>query len=412
MKQPKFSIKKTAMMLVTLSVMAGLTGCGSSSNTADSSNNSGNNSGNNSVPANNTAPATGQAGDGRLTEIVEYIRRENGLPALSAVMVHDGQIIEMSASGLRSIDSSVPVTTDDKWHVGSLTKSMTSTLAALLVKQGTLQWNTTIVEVFPELQGVMRAEYESVRLDELLSHTSGLTANIHNAYDYYNRTDDITTQRQQMIEEALVRAPAGNKGQFNYSNLGYMIAGAMMERLTGNSWETLLSNNVFSPLLMTNSGFGAPDTQEDLTQPVGHKMIGNSWQPIRSGPADNPPLLGPAGTVHVTLEDMGNYLGAHLAGARGLDVDGLLSAAEFEKLHTPLAIGDYALGWGVINNSLQHSGSNTMWLATMLIYPEKNLALFVATNAADLNNQNSVAFKATNALIGQLSARATNAFGQ
>ncbi|NQZ05753.1 MAG: beta-lactamase family protein [Algicola sp.] len=396
------------MMLVTVSVMAGLTGCGSSSSTADTTNNSGNGS----VPANNTAPVTGQAGDGRLTEIVEYIRKENGLPALSAVMVHDGQIIEMSASGLRSINSGVAVTTDDKWHVGSLAKSMTSTLAALLVKQGTLQWNTTIAEVFPELQGVMRTEYESVRFDELLSHTSGLTTNIHNINAYYNRTDDITTQRQQVIEESLVRAPAVSQGQFNYSNLGYMIAGAMMERLTGNSWETLLSNNLFSALLMTNSGFGAPDTLENLTQPVGHQMTGNSWRPIRSGNTDNPAILGPAGTVHVTLTDMGNYLAAHLAGARGLDVDGLLSAAEFEKLHTPLAIGDYALGWGVVNNSLQHSGSNTMWLATMLINPEKNLALFVATNAADLNNQNSVAFKATNALIGQLSARATNAFGQ
>jgi CubicO group peptidase (beta-lactamase class C family) len=84
-------------------------------------------------------PATGQAGDGNLEQIVEYIRINQGLPALAAVLVHDGQIIEMAATGTRAISSSNPVTTQDKWHLGSLTKSMTSTLAAILVKQGVIR---------------------------------------------------------------------------------------------------------------------------------------------------------------------------------------------------------------------------------------------------------------------------------
>jgi CubicO group peptidase (beta-lactamase class C family) len=109
-------------------------------------------------------PASGQAGDGNLQQLVEYIRINAGLPALAEVLVHDGQIIELASTGARILNGNNAVTIEDKWHLGSLTKSMSSTLAAMLVKQGVMRWDTSIAEVYPELSGVMNSKYENVHL--------------------------------------------------------------------------------------------------------------------------------------------------------------------------------------------------------------------------------------------------------
>jgi CubicO group peptidase (beta-lactamase class C family) len=347
---------------------------------------------------------------------VDYIREQNGLPAIAAIMVHDGQIIEKSAIGKRSIAFDLQVTVDDQWHIGSCTKSMTSLVAALLVKEGVISWNSTIASVYPELVGVMRSEYQDVRLDELLSHTSGLPNQI-SSIPYYNSyyTDqrELRVQRQELVEKVLVLSSTATRGVYEYNNIGYIIAGAMLERVTGSNWETLMQTKLFNPLLMTRSGFGAPDTQGSLAQPVGHRSNGNSWLPVDPSvqTADNAPVLGPAGTVHVSLDDMAAYIGLHLKGLRGASVDGFLDGQEFKKLYTPFPNSDYALGWVVGDQFIWHNGSNTWWYAEMVVNAEKNTALFVVTNAADLTKGlNSKAIKAIAELLGELGARADAAF--
>lgn len=366
-------------------------------------------------------PPTGTAGDGNLDTIVEHIRATNDLPALSALMVHDGMVVEKSAMGNRAYGTSPAVTVADLWHLGSLTKSMTSTLAATLVKQGQMRWDMTLAEVYPDLVGRMRTEYETVRLDELLSHTSGLTGDMSDVpgwNDYFFDTSPLTAQRQTFVEKVLTLPPKAQRGTHLYSNAGYIVAGAMMETVTGSDWESLIQTNLFQPLGMINTGFGPPDTQGALAQPVGHAFEDGQWIPVDPAfepIADNPAVLGPAGTVHSTLVDIAPYIAAHLAGARGHNVAGLLSANEFNKLHTPFPNTNYALGWGVYNGALIHSGSNTFWLAHIIIVPAANLALFIVTNAADLGvdgeNPESRADKASEELIDELIKRAEAAFG-
>ena len=342
-------------------------------------------------------PDTGQVADGSLKSLINYARIEAGLPGMAAIVVHDGKVVEKASDGFRSIDSSIEVTDEDKWHIGSITKSMTSTLAAILVEQGVVSWDTRIGDVYPELVGKMRKEYEDVRLDELLSHVSGMRANLPNLRDYYSKSDTMLVQRQQMVEEALVLSPETSRGNMQYSNLGYMVAGAMMEKLTNTSWEELIQVHLFSPLLMNDTGFGAPDVNGDLAEPVGHSQQGNGWKaeiPSATNLADNVKILGPAGTVHTTLDDIALYMIAHLKGALGRDVIGLLNKESFDKLHTSVSNANYALGWIVNGREITHNGSNTMWLANVIINPDKNYAIFVVTNAADLSSSNSKAMSA------------------
>ena len=82
---------------------------------------------------------------------MDAIRKKYDLPALAVVVVKDGRICERDAVGVRKYGDPTPVTTNDLFHIGSCTKSMTATLAAILIEEGKLRWNTTIAEVFPEL---------------------------------------------------------------------------------------------------------------------------------------------------------------------------------------------------------------------------------------------------------------------
>ena len=360
-----------------------------------------------------TKPDTGVAGDGNLEEIVRYVRQQHDVPAMAAIMVHDGEVIEQAVSGNREYGKDNSVTLQDKWHVGSITKSMTSTLAAQLVQQGVLEWETTIGDVYAELKGTMRTEYEDVTLTQLLSHTSGMRANLHTINDFYGRTEVITEQRQQVVEQALILSTETTQGNYLYSNLGYMVAGAMMEKLTGMSWESLMEYNLFSSLDMADAGFGAPDIDGDVSQPLGHERDGSSYDEVKvtaTTIADNPELMRPAGRVHASLADMGKYLAAHLQGARGEDVSGFLTADDFSKLHTPVDGSNYALGWISDNGRLHHNGSNTMWLAQMLLSTDKNTALYVVVNAADLSRSNSVAQAAVSDLLNELAQRSDAAF--
>ena len=120
----------------------------------------------------------GVASDGNLNRVLEPIRDDHGLPSLAAVLVRGGQIVETGAVGVRAAGSSVLVTTSDRWHLGSITKAMTATLAAVLVEQGVIEWSTTVEEIFPDLVGNIRSEYVDVRLDELLYHTAGLPKDV------------------------------------------------------------------------------------------------------------------------------------------------------------------------------------------------------------------------------------------
>ncbi len=85
----------------------------------------------------------GVAGDGELASVLEIIRADHDLPALGAILVRGGQVVESAAAGLRAVGFSEPVTSNDRWHLGSLTKAMTATLAGILVERGTIAWRRT-----------------------------------------------------------------------------------------------------------------------------------------------------------------------------------------------------------------------------------------------------------------------------
>lgn len=341
--------------------------------------------------------------NGSLAEVVEAIYIQTGVTALGAAIVHADGRIEIAVAGERTRGSGDYVQPGDKWHLGSNTKSMTALLYADLVGQGTLEWGATLPELFPSKAGEIHSDWSDVTIEDLLQHTSG-AADVDVAWLQTAHVSQKSEreQRAETVSNFLREPPVYAKHTFQYANLNYLIAGAAMENATGQSWEDLMRAGSPGALMGSDGwGFGPPQG----AHPQGHYLVGSAPRPAGQAwmGADNPRALGPAGTVHASLRSWGEYARAFLPGS------GLMPEAIRKKLTSTEA--DYALGWAIYDDPkwgrmYQHAGSNTMWLAQIIVLPEHDVALLVATNEAGVAAD--LAVRETTKTIGRLALQDTD----
>jgi CubicO group peptidase (beta-lactamase class C family) len=337
-------------------------------------------------------------GDEAVTSALKPIRQKSGVPAMAALVVTSKGVQFAGAVGVRKRDTEIPVTLADEWHLGSDTKAMTATLIARLVERGQLKWDTTLGSVFPDFAAQMHSDFQKVTLLHLLSHRAGLPANL-NLGKYLG--DEVVALRLRAVREELAKPPQHPPGSnYLYSNLGYIIAGAVVEKITGQSWERAVRIEVFEPLQMKSVGFGGTGTRGQIDQPWPHTTDGKPTS--ANGPTmDNPPVMGPAGRVHCTIQDWAKFIQDQLRGDRGEPA--LLKPGTYQKLHAPPFGGDYALGWLTAERSwgggkvLNHTGDNTMNCANVWIAPKRDFAILVC-----VNQSGATAFKATDEAVGAL----------
>ena len=345
------------------------------------------------------------AGDPAVTRLLEPIRRKNGVPAMAAALVTSKGLVTAGVVGTRKRGADTAVTLSDRWHLSSDTKAMTATLLAKLVERGLLKWNTSMAEVFPDLAPGFGAEARTITVLQLLSHRSGLKAFPDLAL--YGGADGAK-ERLRLVKDELSRVPTHKPGrQFEYSNLGYCIAGAVAERVVGNTWEQAMQDEVCGPLEMESVGFGSTGAPGQRDQPWGHGEDGKP-APGNSPVMNNPPVLSPAVGVHCTIGDWARFIADQLRGGRGEPA--LLQAESYRNLHTPTYGGYYALGWFVVERAwgggkvLNHAGDSTMNYANAWLAPRGDFAILVCINQGGSRAFHASA-EAVNALIRLHAAR-------
>ncbi len=303
-------------------------------------------------------------------------------PALGLVLIRNGAGPEVAVDGVRIVGNDAVVTAQDKWHWGSITKSMTATLVARLVEKDIISWDDTIHAQLGESVPKMNDAYRDVTFNHLLTHRAGLAVNIpmERFADFSQTPDNPINDRLKWVRIALSQSPIGPKETtYAYSNNGYIVVGAMLEAATGESWESLMQREVFTPLGLTGAGFGAPGGMQPSDQPRGHHPVSDvdTAAPVN---ADNPAALGPAGRVHMPLADMARYLFAHAQ--RRSD---FLRPESYNILHTASLGGNYAMGWVVTQPQKRwHNGSNTMWYAEVAFNLANETAAAVVVNDGDI----------------------------
>jgi len=313
--------------------------------------------------------------------VVNTVSSEN-IPGMIAAIIDSSGILQIESAGVRKTGSPEQITDNDQFHLGSCGKAMTSAMMATLVAEDKIKWETTLIEVFPELEDSILSEYQNITLHQLLTHRAGIA----NECDQCMLYEDLSIEESRYLNMInVLKEPSQlNAGDYHYSNIGYVIAGTMAERITGESWETLMKNRIFEPLGMSSAGFGPPGTVDQVDQPWGHSKSNGEWQPSQ---LDNPEEAGPAGTIHCSVEDWAKFISIYLK----QNTPAILERRFIDKLIEP--VGTYACGWVVEYQDradglvLAHNGSNGMWYAGIWVAPNLNRAFIACTNSRDENTE-------------------------
>jgi CubicO group peptidase (beta-lactamase class C family) len=327
-----------------------------------------------------------------LQQQVDSFKARSELPAFGAAVIKN-RTIEIAVSGVRKFDEPTPVTNSDKWHIGSMTKSMTAVVVATLIKNNHLSWTSTLSEIFPDFK--FSDEYKSLPITRLLTHTAGIDDesifNDKKLADEVFAPGNSVKQTRFLLAKRVSEMPMTKPlGQHHYSNVGYMIVGAIIEKITGKAWEEAVTENLFTPMGMTSCAFGPTtiDAGSPAVQPWGHSRDEDGKiYAITPGPnADNPPDLGPAGTVHCSLEDIAKYTRFHLDQLAKRPTP--LGLTSYDPLYEDLYDVGYTAGGLVIKKDsswakgrlLWHNGSNTFNYSIMMLAPNLDEAVVGTTN--------------------------------
>ncbi len=328
-------------------------------------------------------------------KLAEICRKHN-VPGMTVAVVNANGVVKAECFGVRKRGTSDNVALSDRFPLGSNTKSMTAVVAAALVEAGKIEWNTTIGDVWPKAtEGSIHPKLLGVTVEQLLSHQSGLPANISDISgqawgSFFQESQSPTLERRRMLKLVLSPAPTQPQGKFAYSNLGYAVVSAMLETRAQEPFESLMKKHIFDPLEMRSADFRSMQSAQRLQPPLlwGHQADGGKPVDPRTAGAENPTVYAAAGTVHVSIEDYAKYARWQVAGKPS---PVLRSQDAYDRLHKPLvekAPGEkYGSGWICLNTgfgpALTHAGSNTNTFAVIWVLPESDFAAVVCTNSGE-----------------------------
>lgn len=307
----------------------------------------------------------------------DSVRRQSNIPELCYAVMSSDSIFEIRALGNRIANSASTADVNDLFRLGSNTKAITGLLAATLVNQGKLQWNTRFFELFPELKPASHPSYEGLTLLDLLTFRTRLSH-----YTYTDKQPSPATitgtdaeQRLKFMKWVLAQKPVGGHDSVNFSNPGYVLAGAMLERATGKSYEELITD--FGKSNGITFHFGQPNNI-DAAQPWGHNAL-KKPEP----PGENRKLnwLLPAGNITLSAPEFAKLLQMMLKGAAGKSP--LLTAEQFNFLL--FGRTQFSVGWFPVTEKGQapyayNKGNPGTFLSYTYIYPSGNLAIFILSN--------------------------------
>jgi CubicO group peptidase (beta-lactamase class C family) len=284
---------------------------------------------------------------------------------------------------VRKAGTDIPVTVNDLWHLGSDTKAMTATLAGTFVAEKKFSWGDKVISFFPEIADKIPSAIKDITIAQVLSHQAGLSENL----SLWNRYFLAGSPSQQRLKaaELILESPSYAPGAFHYANNDYILIGAILEKISGQSWEDLMWKRVFAPLHMDSAGFGGTGTVGKIDQPWPHFANGDP-APSNGSETDNPAYMGPAGSVHCSMADWARFLADQLRGGSGRAA--LLPPAIYTAMQTPAANSDYGFGWIIVQrqwaggNMLSHAGSNTMNYAACWLGPARGFGVLVCSNQA------------------------------
>ncbi len=307
--------------------------------------------------------------------------------ALGILRVRPGredELVEL-AYGVLNKDTGVEATADSLFQIGSISKVWTATVVMQLVDEGLLDLDAPIADVLPELRLADPNVTKQVTMRHLLTHTSGIDGDI---FADTGRGDDCVEKYVARLAEVAQNHPLG--ATWSYCNSGFALAGRVIEKLTGGTWDKAMRERIFGPLGLEHT-VTLPEEALMYRAAVGHVTEG-AGEPARAPVWSLPRSLGPAGIICSTVADVLGFARLHLTGGLAPDGTRLLgeaSAAAMSDVHADLpdkhALGDsWGLGWSRFGwdgrRLIGHDGNTIGQSAFLRLLPDEGLAVTLLTN--------------------------------
>jgi len=258
----------------------------------------------------------------------------------TALVAENGKVIYKQGVGLANMEWGIPNTPDTKFRLGSITKQFTATLTLQLVEQGKIKLDGKLSDYLPEYRADIG---QKVTIHHLLTHTSGIPSYTDQPgfFENVSRNPYKVADFVKKYASGDLQFEPGSK--FSYNNSGYFLLGAIIERITGKSYEQVLKENILDPVGMKNTGYDHHDTLMPK-RAAGYNKTADGY--INAAYLDMS-IPYAAGSMYSTVEDL--YLWD-----QALYTDKLISAKSKELMFKPF-LDNYAYGWDVITASFKQN---------------------------------------------------------
>ena len=279
----------------------------------------------------------------------------------------------------------VPATTDSLFQIGSITKVWTATVIMQLLDAGLLDLDAPVADVLPELRLADPDVTKRVTVRHLLTHTSGIDGDV---FTDTGRGDDCVQKYVALLADVAQNHPLG--ATWSYCNSGFVLAGRVIEKLTGETWDRAMKDRLFSPLGLSRT-VTLPEEALLHRTAVGH-VREDDGELTRAPVWTLPRALGPAGLINATVADVLAFARLHLTGGLAPDGTRLLSrasAAAMTELQADLpdkhtlgdswGLGWIRFGWGG-RRLIGHDGNTIGQSAFLRLLPDEGLAVTLLTN--------------------------------
>lgn len=327
--------------------------------------------------------------------LVAQTQKAFDVPGIVVAIIKDGKIIHSKGYGVQSLATNKKVDEHTLFGIASNTKAFTSTALGILIDEGKLTWDTKVTDIIPEFKLYNPYVTEEFTIRDLLTHRSGLGLG---AGDLMIWPDSTHFSKQDIIRNLRYLKPvSGFRTKYDYDNLLYIVAGEVIARVSGISWERFIETRIMKPLQMTGSAASISHIKDKSAMISPHAPLNGKIQPIQNHISEQ---ANAAGGIWSNLTDMSRWVLMQLnEGKYGDSLSRkLISAEVHSEMWTPQTIipvrtvyipyktrfASYGLGWNISDvagyKQVMHTGGLAGIVTQVLLLPELKLGIIVLTN--------------------------------
>jgi len=326
-----------------------------------------------------------------IDRLAERIQQRFAVPGMSVAIVKDGKVLFAKGYGVREAGKPGKVDADTLFGIGSNTKAFTVAALSMLVDEGKLHWDDRVTDLLPGFRLYDPYVTRELTVRDLLSHRSGLGLGSGDLMLF--PPSDFT--RAEIIHNLRYLPPASSfRSRYAYDNLLYIVAGELIPKITGVSWEQFVQTRILDRL---GTGCAATLTLAAGNRNVAapHVVIGDKLTEVAPDPST---AYDPAGSIQCNANGMAAWARLQLADGQLPDGSRLFSSARHKEMWSPQTIvpvpdaaamtgtrfRDYGLGWFIEDydgaERVTHTGGLIGMVSYVSLLPEQHVGLIVLTN--------------------------------